>query len=552
MILLKILILLFLSLFSFSGQTTTTVYGAVQSMLTSNQDEVDYIVLGAGTAGSIMASKLSEDPNIKVLLVERGEWDSDPYIYNTSDWYDHWFVHRNPLYSHDYVGQPEPNLNNARPSNIVGTMVGGCSGHNGMLANSGSAKFDWEKWGEETNAKENWSGDVAKGLLQEFLADIPLVFQDRDRTWLPEIGQAIEKSLGFQWNRQEFVNLDQTGYSTKQHWFTPQQWKRITTYSQMIKDNGALNRPNLHVVVNQRATKMEYESLADTASGTGFKVTGVWIQNTQTRQSVLVKVRKEVILSMGAIESPKFLQLNGIGERGHLSSLGITTVVDSPGVGMNYQDHSSIMFFGRPLVDSLKKIAVPKRGPVQDGYSIFGPLDAAATSGNSYTMNVDIDNSAFFCYVEANRPKSRGHVKITSTDPYADPDVYANFFDHPQDLEDMIKGLTDCFTLQEELTNMGILDAHGASLPLGLNSSREAYINYIKQAASTDHHLTSSVKMGAKDDRMSPLDGNLLVKGVSNIRVVDASVLPSVPSANTAVPASLVALQAFKIIKSQN
>ncbi|EGG24239.1 hypothetical protein DFA_06387 [Cavenderia fasciculata] len=495
-----------------------------------------------------MASKLSDDKKTSVLLVERGEWDTDPFIYNTSDWYYHWGMNPTPLYIHKYFGESEPRLNGKKPINLLSNMVGGCSSMNGMVSNSGSFIFDYEKWGEITGAKENWSGEIAKGLFKEFLDDFPIYFENRNRTWLNEIGQAIERSLGYQWNRDGYIHLDPSGYSTKQFWMTPMQ-RRISPYSQLLKDSKALEtRCNLNILVNHRAVKMEYAS--------NWKrqvvVTGVWIQNTQTKKRWFIKVRKEVIVSMGAVETPKFLQLNGIGDKGRLESLGIPVVVDSPGVGRNLQDHTEVFYLGRSVARSLVNITYTIRNSVIDGYTIFGPRNAS-TQGHKYLVNIDIIQRVgyvptFACNIESNRPESRGYVEINSKDPLADPVIFTNYYSDPRDLEYVILGLQECVQVQEELTKMGVLDP-STPIPLGPQSTRSDYTNYIIATSMTDYHLSSTVRMGHSKDPSSPLDGNLQVKGLKNVRVVDASVFPFIPGANLATPLSLLSYQAAKLIK---
>ncbi|EGG23986.1 hypothetical protein DFA_06124 [Cavenderia fasciculata] len=215
--------------------------------------EVDYLVLGAGTAGSIMASKLSEDPNTKVLLVERGEWDTSPYIYNISNWYYRWLVKPDPLYSHTYVGEPEPNFNGERPRNVVGTMVGGCSSHNGMVANSGSAERDYDEWGEMTDAKENWSGDIAKERLKEFMEIFPLTYMDRNRTWMPEMGQAIESpAMGYT-------------FTTVEENFVVKYRAIKMEYEQQKPVKGDKDNKNDNAAEDNKTTSM-------------VKVKGVWVQ----------------------------------------------------------------------------------------------------------------------------------------------------------------------------------------------------------------------------------------------------------------------------------
>ncbi|EGG24241.1 putative choline oxidase [Cavenderia fasciculata] len=540
---------------------------------------VDYLVLGAGTAGSIMASKLSEDSDTTVLLVERGEWDTDPNIYNTSQWLT-WFRNPNPRFSHNYYGDAEPQLGGRKMKNPLATFVGGCSGHNAMVANSGSARFDFDLWAHFTGSENNWSGDIARENLIELNKIMQFQGMDRNRTWMPELAKAIE-SLGYKPNDGRFMELDATGYSTRQFWYTRGDMKRTTTYSRMLKDNGALqNRDNLDIIVNHRAVELEYEpigrdnghfpghdrrfgeeeqsttSTTPTTKDPMFRVAGVWIQNTETMRKTFIRVQRELIVSMGAIESPKFLQLNGIGDKRHLTSLGIETVVNSPWVGKHLQDHVFLKVRGKRLASHLQDTVIPLRNPIFDGYQVFGPRNASVI-GNKYSVAIDVarDDKGFAILdftLESNRPLSRGFVKITSRDPYANPQILTNFFSNPIDMEYMIDGIRECLLIQEEMAKMGLLDPSSTS-DLPLNATRQQYIDFVTQKGVSDSHLTGSIRMGPDKDTASPLDGDLRVKGLKNVRVVDASVFPSIPgSPNTSVPVSLIALQAFKIIKNQN
>eukprot|EP01133_Synstelium_polycarpum_P012841 gene12841-15076_t len=529
-----------------SSTPTPTLTPTSTPTPSSTNDEtiiVDYLILGAGTAGSIVAGKLSEDKNLKVLLVESGPWDTNPWIYNISDWTEHWVIHPEiyaPNEQIQFPALPEPHLDDRHLRNLRGKVAGGCSSTNGMIALT-CDKSNYEKWTSITGMS-HWSWDTMRGNIGDLDTNFHFTKLSEDRVFMPQLKSAIEY-IGYKYIPDQFHTATMDGFGTRLFMFRTDAngtMTRESPYSQYVKDKRQ-SRPNLDVKTGWSATKLEYGKQGDNSTF----VKGCHMVLADNR-SVYVQVKKEVIVSMGTYETPKFLQLNGIGNSTYLSSIGIKPVVDSPMVGQGLKDTLFMYYEGKKLVKEKEGVHIPYRTPVRDGYHVYGPSGGP----NRFILSVDITSySRFLCTVEPTQPKSTGYVRMTSNDSLSKPEIFVNYFSVETDELDYLDGIKECQRIQRHLETQGIIDANSTeSVELGADDA--AILKTIRLKATANQHACCSVRMGSSNTKESAVDGNLRVNGISNLRVVDASVFPDAPSGNPMIPVTLVALEAAKLIKS--
>ncbi|KAF2074770.1 hypothetical protein CYY_003916 [Polysphondylium violaceum] len=508
----------------------------------------DYVILGAGTAGSVVASKLAENPDINVLLVEEGPFALHPNIWNTDNWVQNWIINPDPVISKKFDILPQPSLND-RPAEILrAKVVGGCNAHNGMVVMGGS-KQNYEDWANVTeNPLLNWAH--AKEALEDVMVHYNFYRLPQNRVMFPEMKDAL-KSLGYTYNPEPLRNGKQRGsYGDRVYMmrFDPvtNTTRRETSFSQYVQKDIDKKR-NLDVMVNEKAIKLNIGKVKGK-----LKAKGVLLSNVGIKKTKYINVAKEIIISMGSIETVKFLQLNGIGDREYLESIGIKSVVDSPGVGVGLMEDMYTQYRGRPLSDKYKSTYIPQRVSLYDGLHVYGPVVSGKftySTSCDYIMNFDITNDGFKCDVESSQLGSEGYVRVTSNDHTLDPEIFYDPGEKQSDLQTYAGAIRDCRKMENYLVKAGVLSntTCGSSIPSD-TESMDDYIEYLKKTVSLDSHPCCTVRMGAKMNTMAPLDGKFRVKGVKNLRVVDLSALPSQVSGNPNIPLVVIATQAVKTI----
>ena len=527
--------------------------------------EADFIVVGAGSAGCVMAARLSEDPSAKVVLLEAGGKDTNPWIHiplgfgkTFADARVNW----------KFQTEPEAGLNNRSIYWPRGKVLGGSSSINGMVYIRGQHE-DFDHWRQLGNA--GWSSsDVlpyfrrsvsqARGADTWHDSDGPLAVSDATYNH-PICDAFIESAVeaGFPRNP-DFNGRSQEGVGYQQT--TTRNGRRCSTAVGYLRP--AMKRPNLRVITRALTEKVVFDGTR--AVGVAFRENGV---------PRTIRARREVVLCGGAIGSPHILLLSGVGPAAQLAEFGIPVVHDLPGVGQCLQDHFSAavklrskepITFNDVMMNPLKKLQAGLQ------YVVFrnGPLTMAAgpvalfarTRPELATPDVKIsispfssDNpaaglhkfSGFTVIVYQLRPDSRGEIRLKSNDPAQPPAMIPRYLTDTNDQRTVVDGLK---LIRRLLTNPRLSRYIEAEyLPGPAVQTDEQYLAYARQYGSTVFHPTSTCRMGP--DPMAVVDAELRVHGLHGIRVVDASVMPTVASGNTNAATIMIGEKAADMIRGR-
>jgi choline dehydrogenase len=522
----------------------------------------DYIIVGAGSAGCVLANRLSEDPATRVLLLEAGPRDTDPWI-RIPLGYGKLF--NKPSVNWSYWSEPEPGLNGRRIFTPRGKVLGGSSSINGLIYTRGQPQDfdDWETPGwsfGELLPYFRKSQHQMRGESALHATGGPLCVSDQSE---PHelcdafIEAAVEaghpRNVDFNGEQQEGV-----GYSQ----LTTRNGLRCSTATAFLRP--AEWRPNLKILTGVLVTKIVFD---------GTRASAVEFVRKNEKQSA--KAEREVLLCAGAINSPQLLQLSGVGPAKLLGEHGIPVVLDQPDVGEHMQDHFQarmVLKCTKPITlnDDMQSLWRQAKMGLQFALQRKGPLTVSAgyvggfwrtrpelkrPDVQTHFLTFSLDRmgeklhpfSGFTASICQLRPTSRGSVHIRSADPREAPAIRYNYLATEEDRRTMIDGMRLLRRILEQpAIRPYIAEEHrpGPSV-----ASDEAWLAYMRETGSTIYHPSCTAMMGAGSQAV--VDSHLRVRGLGALRVVDASVMPAVVSGNTNAAVIAIAEKAADLILSE-
>lgn len=524
----------------------------------------DYIIVGAGSAGCVLAHRLSEDPDVNVLLLEAGPRDWHPFIHMPAGLAK--LVGKKGV-NWDYVTAPEPQLDNRVLWWPRGKVLGGSSSINAMCYIRGVPR-DYDAWAQAGARGWDWAGVLPYFIRAErnqrgadalHGADGPLYVSDlRYVNPLSHVFVEAGEQAGLPRN-DDFNGPNQLGVGLYQ--VTQKDGARCSAAVAYLQP--ARGRRNLTVLTGAHASRITFER--GRATGVAYVHRG---------RAFHAPAAREVLVCGGAINSPQLLMLSGIGPAGELRRLGIETVVDAPEVGANLQDHLDICTVRhatrRITYDRLSDAAIAfdyylrgRRGPgtsniAEAGGFVRSPLapdERADIQFHFVPAMLDdhgrhrLPGDGFTVHACFLRPRSRGRIRLVSASAGDKPRIEANYLGDPDGFD--LRMMLECARLSQTLLAQKAFEPfRGAPIyPSQEHPSDEELLAFIRAKAETVYHPVGTCRMG--EDARAVVDAELRVRGVEGLRVVDASVMPALPGGNTNAPTIMIAERAADLIRGR-
>lgn len=510
------------------------------------EPQYDFVICGAGSSGSVIARRLAENPDASVLLLEAGGSDDVPSITEANQWPSNLGSDRD----WNFQSAPDPLLKGRSIPFSMGKALGGGSSINLMIWARGH-RSDWDHFASESGEAaweynavldlyrdiEDWHGDddpAYRGtggplFVQPAPDPHPLAVATVDAaravgipTYPSPNGRLMEASRGA-----AITDL------------RVRDGKRLSVYRSYVSP--FLDKPNLTVVPHALVTRVLFE---------GSRATGIEMMHEGTLRSVAATA--EVVLSLGAVNTPKVLMQSGIGDEAELRSAGISVRQHLPGVGRNFHDH-----FG---FDCVWEFPEGVQGSAQvgsamfwdngtgdiDGPDLFACLGPFPKSTPENVARFGLPDNSWILFGAPTHPKSRGRLRLSGPDPMNPIRIEANALSHPEDLKSAIT----CVETLREIGNSAQLRPFVKREVMPGDLAGAELQTYLRDAVTTYWHECGTAKMGR--DSMSVVDGQLKVYGIDNLRIADASIMPRITSANTMAPCVVIGERAAHFIKAEH
>ena len=523
-------------------------------------DEIfDYVIVGAGSAGCVLANRLTQDGKHTVLLLENGGSDRSVYIQMPTAL----SIPMNmPKYTWPYKSEPEPGLGGRRIHTPRGRVLGGSSSINGLVYVRGNA-MDFERW--EAEGAAGWGyrnvlpyfkraehraagGDPYRGGAGPLATQRGLLTNPLHDAWL-----AAGREAGYP-STSDMNGFQQEGIGQMD--MTVGGGRRCSAANAYLRP--AMTRSNLTVRTETLANRILFERR---------RATGVRYRRGDSHH--VATARREVIISGGPINSPQLLKLSGVGPAAELADHGIAVVHDLPGVGENLQDHLEFYFqvACREPITLFSQMSPWRKALIGTRWILtkhgLGSTNHFETGGfirsragieypdiqfHFLPMAVNYDGSSlarehgFQAHVGPMRSKSRGWVRLASTNPLEHPKIFFNYLSHPDDLLEM----RACVRLTREIFGQHAFDRYrGREIQPGEGVRTDEQIDqFIRERVETAYHPSCTCKMGAASDSMAVVDPQTRVRGLEGLRVVDSSIMPSITNGNLNAPTIMIAEKA--------
>jgi choline dehydrogenase len=534
-------------------------------------DTFDYVIVGSGAAGSVLCRRLTEDPGATVCVLECGPPDRHPFIHIPAGFIKMLF---NPAYTWQFQTEPGEGIGGRRIPTTQGRTLGGSSSINGMIYNRGQ-RADFDNWAQRGNRGWGYVDvlpyfkrterriGIGDDRIHGHAGDLPVT----DMDWFHPVCDAF------------MAGAAELGMPRCEDYNSGDRQAGVGYFQRLINRGYRHSAARVFLHPARRGGQLEVrtDARASRILFDGTRAKGVRYVDDRDRTTVRqVFARKEVIVSSGTANTAKLLQISGVGPAWLLQELGVPVIADLP-VGENFRDHYSARIVAR--VKNVRTINEMSRGlglagqiarwalgkpsilavspslvhwfwksedtmQQPDLQGVFSP----ASYKQGFVGLLD-DYPGMTAGVWQHRPESTGHVRARSTDPFEDPAIQPNYLKDPIDQRALLKGMR----LARKLLHTNALAPYFEcdELPGPAVQSDDEWMDFARRYGSTSYHLIGTARMGPATDRTSVVSDQLLVHGLQGLRVVDASIMPNMPSANTYSSTMMIAEKASDMIRGR-